>query len=299
MGQAIIESLTASNPFDRVVGIDTESPTILGPVHYIAADDAKVDLGDLLVMNQVKVLLFLGLLEPDLRIKRAVSRVTRILTAAHEAAIERVVIPCPNWMTVVQPHGAGPDASDETVSLDLGDATRGQTIEAVITDWRARAPELEIVTVRLCAVLHCQASSRFAALLEHRYLYALNRAPPAVHFIDLKDAAKQLTDVVALPKGKGALELAGHEPLTLEAVAGILEKRMLTIPPWILRPVINLLSRFRVLRFDFSDIVLLNSSRTMSGGRLGALDTRRQLSSRQALAKWRAERMNLVIEGDQ
>ena len=136
-------------------------------------------------------------------------------------------------------------------------------------------------------------------LLGHRYLYALRGANPEVHFIDLMDAASHLVELAAAPEYRAVEMVAGDEPLALEAIAGILEKRLIQLPHWCVRPVINLLRRFRVLRFDFSDIVQLNLSTSMPGDRLRQMDVRPQLSSRQALASWRAECLRRSDERNQ
>ena len=57
LGQAVVSHLLTDNPFERIVGIDRRAPSVLGPVHYIDGDLFQIDLGELIVLNEINVIL--------------------------------------------------------------------------------------------------------------------------------------------------------------------------------------------------------------------------------------------------
>ena len=60
LGQVVVRRLMEHNPFGRTVGIDRVRPTVLGPAHFIEADLRQIDIGELLVINDIQVVLHLA-----------------------------------------------------------------------------------------------------------------------------------------------------------------------------------------------------------------------------------------------
>lgn len=291
LGQAIAERLMHDNPFGRVFGIDREVPRLLGPVHFVQADVRTVDLADLLVCDMVDVVLHLDFADGvGLRGQRDEPAVTRRLLEATELAeTRRLVVVSRDWV-----YAAGEGLRTEGDPLRAVEAQRSPALAAKLRAERMWAqvwkdqPARELVCVRLPGVLGPSRGRPLDAVLDLPWVLGPADRGRAVQFVHVHDAADALLVAAAHAGLRGAFNVAGPEPIAFEVVAGILEKRLVRLPPWLLRPALAAAMRARRLSTRYADPGWFHETAAMSCARFArATGFRPRFSTRQALAVWR------------
>ncbi len=291
VGQAIAERLMHDNPFRRVFGIDREVPRLLGPVHFVQADLRTVDLADLLVCDMVDVVLHLeyadGVAARGARDEPAVTR--RLLEATELAETRRLVVVSRDWV-----YAAGEGLRSEDDPLRAVEAQRSPPLAAKLRAERMWAqiwkdhPSRELVCVRLPSILGPDRGRPIDAVLDLPWLIGPAEPARSIQFVHVHDAADALLVAAAHPDLRGPFNVAGPEPIDFEVVAGILEKRLVRPPPWLLRPALAALLRAHGLPTRYADPGWFQETASMSCARFArATGFRPRYSTRQALAVWR------------
>lgn len=292
LGQVVVSRLMRHNPFGRVFGIARKPPPMLGPVHYIGADVRQVDLGDLIVTDDVQVVLHLAWSEVDADAARdEIAVMRRLLDIAEPAGLRRVVVPSCDWVYAPSEAAVGEDAPRRTTE-GLGRATqalvRGKlSIESAIDAWRPHAGGVEAVVLRMCPVVGPTRSRVFDAVLAQKRIVGPPAGDPCLQFLHAADAAEALIAAASKPGLGPIYNVAGDEPLRLSAVAGVLEASVVRPPGWFARPALSALARTGVVPFKPADAARLHLGVPMDTTRCKAELCPLRFSARQALAVWR------------
>ncbi len=290
LGQAVIARLMRDNPFHRVFGIARRPPAMLGPVHFIGADVRLVDLGDLIVTDDVQVVLHLAWSDGPETGRDEGLTMRRLLDIAEPAGLKRVVHPSCDY---VYAPGEGPVDESAPRRVEAGLGRSGQLlvrsklgIEEAVAGYRA-AGGVDVVTLRMCPVVAPTRGRPFDAVLAQNPLIGPSDADPLLQFVHAADAAEALVAAATRPDVAGIYNVAGDEPLPLSAVAGILEAPLVHTPGWLTRPILGALARIGALPFRPVDAARLHVGVPMKTDRCRAELYPLRYTSRQALAVWR------------
>ncbi len=222
LGQAVVDRLMHENPFHKVIGVDRLAPHILGPVHFINADVATVDVGDLCVMNGVEVVLHLAGGTP----KGELAAAQRLLEMAALVGVRRLVFP--SWDQVYEPSGAPCDedaALRRPEGLDPALAARVR-VERMLESYAAENPGAEVVSVRTAPVIGPDRGTTFDQLLELPLIVGPPGKDPLVQLLHVDDAAEYFVRAASRPDIHGPINAFGADPIPLSVFAGVLQKRL-------------------------------------------------------------------------
>lgn len=303
LGQVVVRQLMKNNPFTRTVGIDRVRPTVLGPAHFVEADLRKIDIGELLIINDIQVVLHLASVRGQAGIELDQDMVRLMLEVVEPAGIKRIVVPSRNW---VYHRGDGPSteqtplrtSSIKGVGIEARSRFRAAwqglaaveaklLVEDALASYRAESPDVEVVIPRLCTVIGTEWNRSVDAILSSRWLFGPTDYEPSFQFLNLEDAGAMLVRCASLDGLNGAYNLAGSDTMKLSTVAGVLEKKLLRLPRPIIRAVVSGLSRIGLLDFTFSDLVRVQYGTTMCTAKSTEVLGEPRLTSRQTLALWR------------
>ncbi len=301
LGQAVVNHLLTRNPFDRIIGIDRAIPGLLGPVHFIEANLAEVDLSDLILMNDIDVVLHLAKAGPSEAATTDAALVRSILEAGSQVTHPRVVVPSRDWVYASQSSPCteeSPLLQTDDVQARLVRSARWRVlgpveslvrVESELASFQSASPETELVIPRLSAVIGQGHDSTTNAILSAPYFFGPTGELPVYQFLDAEDAAALLIRCCTVEGLRGAYNIAGAEPLSFAQVAGILEKKSIRLPSVILRLVTAGLSQLGMLGFGYVELIRSQMGRPLVTSRADTALGRPRLTSRQALALWRSQ----------
>jgi len=284
LGQAVVARLTRDNPFDRVFGIDRTPPAVTGPVQYIEADAAEVDLGDLCVMNSVGCVLHTEQRSPRRQIRGAQA----VLEAAALADVRRVVFH--GWDQVYRPSESPCDESAPLRDKEGAAPTllARLRIEEMLAVHQETYADAHVVVVRTCPVVGPKRGTAFDELLELPFLVAPRAADPWVQLLHIDDAGEALVRAAEREGLRGPINVAGPDPIPLSVMAGVLSKPLWRLPEWAAQLGVRALAKAHLARFGLDEL------RTLHDGVPLAIESARALldfvprySTRQTIAVWR------------
>jgi nucleoside-diphosphate-sugar epimerase len=151
-----------------------------------------------------------------------------------------------------------------------------------------------VVTVRIGNLLGRDRGAPLDRLLSLPFVVKPMGRDPLVQFLQADDAAEVFVRAAIAPNLTGAFNAAGADPIPLSAMAGILEKRMFSLPPWLLRPMGGFLSRTHQVTDGQRALRELLQGVPLACERLDELGYTPRYTTRQALALWRANTLRAL-----
>lgn len=286
IGQAIVARLMLENPFEQVHGVDLIAPRIMGPVRFLLADLADVELGDLVATHGIDCVLHLayasraglGAAREERRVAGALLRAAKATDLGRLVLASRDVVYAP---------------SDRAVREDAPLRAKGgqppAVVAKVVTEALARSFDgtTQIVTARCANVVGPSAGGNLQHILSMRRIPAPSGHDPLVQLLSVDDAAAAYLALCHAPDVESTYNVAGPEPLPLSVIAGILQRRRLTLPSGLVRPLASLLARTHTLPFGAAEMRELFGGVPMSTRRLCQTIYTPKMTTRQALAVWR------------
>ncbi len=294
MGQAVVAQLMQRNPFKRILGIDSAPPQMLGPVQYIPGkiSDPELDLGDLLVMNNIQILMHLSYAtrpsDPSDSLDE-LQDAQELMGVAEATGIKRLIFAGRDWVYASLEKPCDEEAPLlDAHSVNTPEISTKLKLEQLFRKFAQEQPEIEAVMVRLCHVLGPGSKQPLDAVLDLPWILGPEKADPRVHLLHIEDAAEIFLKIAEQEEIRGAINAAGVEPITLSLVAGILQKRLIRPPSWLMQALTRGLKRARLLSFDHQAIQQLHHGVGVSTARLkNELKFTPKYSTRQTLAMWR------------
>ncbi|MEE2756342.1 MAG: NAD-dependent epimerase/dehydratase family protein [Myxococcota bacterium] len=303
IGQAVVKYLTHHNRFGRILAIDRQPPSRLGPCHFIKANLNQIELADILITHDIQCVIHLAGAGQSGNPRMESQTALKVLKAAAAAGCDRVVIPSRDWvyrssdepstesapLRVSRLMSKGLSAAKTHFAARLGWAPveAKLLLESVISNFINNGPACGVVVPRFCTVLSDSQTLAIRQLFDAPFLLSSQKNEPRFQFLHIDDAARFLITCAHKAGLSGAYNVAGHDQLTLTAVAGILEKRIIHLPNWIFGFVLNIFARLRLFGFSQSALVKLQLATALSVERASEVLGKPTLTSRQALALWR------------
>ena len=286
IGQAIVARLMRNNPFEQVHGIDLVAPRTMGPVRFLLADLTRVELGDLIATHGIDCVLHLAYASrAGLAAAREERRVAgALMRAAHDTDLRRMVLASRDIVYAPSDRAVGEDAPLRAKDGQPPAVAAKIAIEALAASFDGST---RIVTARCANVVGPSAGGNLQNILSMWRIPAPSGRDPLVQLLSVDDAAGAYLALCAADEVESTYNVAGLDPLPLSVIAGILQRRQLTLPSSLLRPLAGLLARTRTLPFGAAEMRELFGGVPISTRRLTRSIYTPKMSTRQALAVWR------------
>jgi len=305
LGQAAVQQLMIQNPFERVFAIDWVSPSRLGPCHFIQADLRRVDLTDIFITCDIHCVLHLACSPHSSAKTTDAEMAEKCLDAAKQSGVKRIIIP--SLASVYQANASTADESaplrrlpkkkthgglnKESLAERLGCLAIESKLrlEKMLATYAHEPEDMSIIIPRLAAVLGGQYNQPVEHILSAPAIFGFRKTESCFQFLHIDDAARALMSCTTIPNLSGVYNIAGADVLTLEAVAGILQKPILRLHPALASLSVGTLKRLAILQFGFKDLLRLHLGSAVSTEKSDFVLGKSLYSSRQALALWRTK----------
>lgn len=121
-------------------------------------------------------------------------------------------------------------------------------VETMLADFAVRNPECSIVILRPCMVMGPNADNTTTRSMKQPVIIGVRGSDPIMQFVHEDDVAEAFY-LATITDCKGAYNLAADEGLRYSELAKELGKPMVSIPVWLIYPLVEMLYRLRLLPF--------------------------------------------------
>jgi len=252
LGSQLVAALAAGRiPLGRVVAADVRAtaPERRRPgVEYELADVRSPALASLLQRHRIDVVVHLAsIVTPGRRSERQfeysvdVEGTRNVLEACTRAGVRKIIVSSSG--AAYGYHADNPEWLTEDCPLRGNEAFayswHKRLVEEMLARWRAEHPELEQVVLRIGTILGATVSNQITDLFAKRRLIAIRGAASPFVFVWDQDVVGCVLHAIASDKA-GIYNVAGDGVLTLQQIAARLGKRLLVLPPGLLRLALRL-----------------------------------------------------------
>ncbi len=169
--------------------------------------------------------------------------------------------------------------SDSPVPLREDDALRGneefayshhkRLVEELLADYRRGHPELGQTILRIGTVLGARVDNQITALFERKRLLRIKGSESPFVFIWDTDLVEVI--VQAVHEGTtGIYNIAGDGTLTIEEIAAMLRRPVVTVPEPVLKAVLRVAQRLRLVPYGPEQTAFLRYRPVLDNARLKA-----------------------------
>ena len=163
-------------------------------------------------------------------------------------------------------------------------------VEGLLAEAREQHPELEQVVFRIGTILGATVDNQITALFERRRVLAIAGSDSPFVFIWDEDVVVCMVRA-ATDGPAGIFNLAGDGAVTVRELAGVLGKKFMVVPAWLLTAALAIAKPLRLTRYGPEQVGFLRYRPVLSNERLRTVFgyTPRR-ASLEALEAWRAAR---------
>lgn len=111
-------------------------------------------------------------------------------------------------------------------------------VEKILQQFSEAQNVTKVLTMRPCTVLGCNTNNKITGLFEQKYLLGVGKSDSPFVFIWDQDVVMALAHGVMHHKS-GQFNLAGDGKLNIYELAQITQKKVVKIPPWLLRMMLR------------------------------------------------------------
>jgi UDP-glucose 4-epimerase len=163
-------------------------------------------------------------------------------------------------------------------------------VEEMLARHRASRPELEQLVFRVGTILGASVNNQITALFEMTRLLAITGSKSPFVFIHDADLVACLALAIESPV-TGIFNVAGDGAMTIDEIAAAMGKRVMRLPAWLLRGVLEVLHPLGLTRYGPAQVDFLRYRPVLDNTRLKTVfGFTPRLTSRQAFEAWRASR---------
>ena len=126
-------------------------------------------------------------------------------------------------------------------------------IEKLLSDFTTGNPECSVVILRPCMVMGPNANNTTAKSMKNPVIIGVRGYDPIMQFVYEDDAAEAFY-LAAVKDVQGVFNLAADEGLRYSELAKELGKPMLSLPAWLIYPLVEMLYRIRVIPFGKAQV---------------------------------------------
>jgi UDP-glucose 4-epimerase len=122
------------------------------------------------------------------------------------------------------------------------------TVEKMLLDFSARNPACAVVILRPCMVIGPHADNTTTRSMKQPAIIGVRGYDPIMQFVHEDDAAEAFYQA-AVQDVKGAFNVAADEGFRYSELAKFLGKPLISLPVWLIYPLVEMLYRLRLLPF--------------------------------------------------
>ncbi|HOG18751.1 MAG: NAD-dependent epimerase/dehydratase family protein [Syntrophales bacterium] len=141
-------------------------------------------------------------------------------------------------------------------------------IEQLLADFIADTPECAVVILRPCIVMGPNANNTTSKSMKDPVIIGVRGYDPIMQFIHEDDAAEAFY-LAAVRDVQGVFNLAADGGLRYSELARVLGKPMISLPVWLIYPLVELLYRLRVVPFGRAQLDYIRYPLSMDVEKIG------------------------------
>ena len=280
IGRLLLKALDKERGgLERIVALDVHNTPLedrIRDVHYVTGDIRTPELPEIFKQFKVDTVVHLAsIVTPGKEMTREflhsveVLGTENVVKACLEQGVRKLIVTSSG--AAYGYHHDNPDWLTETDALrgnpEFAYSDHKRLIEENLADHRKRHPELKQLIFRPGTILGATADNQITALFHKPFIFGIvGSASPFVFIWD--------HDVVCcIIKGiredvTGIYNLAGDGTLTLREIAAILGKPYLSVPAWLVKAALWILSGLRLSRYGPEQVNFLRYRPVLSNLRL-------------------------------
>lgn len=282
LGGVVLRRIAAQREsFGRVVAMDLRGPGAeqrLEGIEYVLGDVRDQALPDHFVAHGPDTVIHLASIvtpgkdsSADLEYGVDVLGTENVLRACRAARVRQII--------VTSSGAAYGYHMDNPAWLCEDDALRGndtftysrhkRLVEEMLAHHRVEHPELGQLVFRVCTILGATTRNQITALFEKRFVLGVGGASTPFVFVWDEDAAGAIVHGAATGRN-GIYNLAGDGAIDLPALARILKKPYIAVPPGLLAVLLRLLRGLGLTRYGPEQVDFLRYRPVLDNARLKA-----------------------------
>jgi UDP-glucose 4-epimerase len=126
-------------------------------------------------------------------------------------------------------------------------------IEKLLSEFIIKVPDCDVVIMRPCIVMGPNANNTTSKSMKDPVIIGVRGYDPIMQFVHEDDAAEAFY-LAAVKKVKGIFNLAADEGLRYSSLARELSKPMVSLPAWLIYPLVQFLYIMRIVPFGKAQV---------------------------------------------
>lgn len=279
LGRTVVAQLAQMPDIDTLVALDLrEVPAVrrLPGVVYVAQDIRDPGIQDVIAEHSIDALVHLAaIVTPGAGSNRELEYSVDVLGTRN--VLEACVAAGVGHLVVSSSGAAYGYHADNPAWIDEDQALRGnesfayshhkRLVEEMLADWRARFPQLHQTVLRIGTILGEHVNNQITALFDKPRILAIQGSDSPFVFIWDEDVTACI--VHAIKTGRtGCFNVAGDGALTLQQIAALLRKPLLSLPAPLLKLALTVGTHLRISRYGPEQLDFLRYRPVLSNYRL-------------------------------
>ncbi len=243
---------------------------------YLQEDIRSPNLARLFKNNHVTTVVHLAsIVNPGKKSDRAfeysvdVEGTANVLRACTEAGVGKIIVSSSGAA-----YGYHPDNPER---LTEGDPIRGneefayswhkRLVEEMLAEYRKTHPQLKQVVFRIATILGSSTQNQITAMFNKPRIIRIRHFVSPFVFVWDRDVVNCIVQAIFTEK-TGIYNMAADGVLTLQDIAGILNKKTVAVPLWLLKAIFWLLKKVRLTVYGPEQIAFLQYRPVLDNRRL-------------------------------
>jgi len=258
IGKRLLARLAKSDGFDQIICTDIIPPSDALPPNFhfhhcdIRDGDRLLQLFRDTGVNTVIHLAFIAhpTRDPDFEFDVDVNGTKNVISACRQLKIKKLVVASSDCA-----YGffeGTPDYLKESAPVrstpGFPYSENKAEIENLLSGFREKTPSCAVVILRPCMVMGPNADNTTTDSMKQPVIIGVRGYDPIMQFVHEDDTAEAFY-LAATKEVGGAFNLAADEGLRYSQLAKELGKFFITLPAWLLYPLVEMLYRLRLLPF--------------------------------------------------
>lgn len=292
VGTALLETLSGSG--HDVIATDIRPPARLPKgIRFVPLDVRGPDADRVISHETPDVVIHLAsIVSPTTRAVSYQVDVTgsrNVIDACVQHEVKRLVVTSSG--AAYGYHADAPDWMTESTPLrgntEFAYADHKRQVEEMLAQTRQTAPALEQVVLRVGTVLGEGLENQITALFHKPRLLALAGSESPFVFIWTRDLARILRHAIA-DGPPGVFNVAGDGALGVTEIAGLLQKPVMRLPPWVVKLALSIARPLRLSQYGPEQVRFLQYRPVLDNRALKEeFGYTPELTSRQVFELWR------------
>ena len=247
VGTVLIGRLAEREEVDAILAIDVREPRkALGSKVSFVRQDVSEPFPRLFANHEIDTVVHLAYLLRQGRNREANRRVNvggtrNTIEACRLGSVGRIV-----YLSSTSVYGAHPDNPEAlTEEMSARPVTGFQysedklASERLLDEYASKNSEVAVCILRCCPVMGANADNFITGAIDKPFLVAVSGASPPMQLIHEEDLARCLT-LATIGDAEGLYNLAGAGSIGWDEMAAARDRRVVSLPAWLLYPLTQL-----------------------------------------------------------